>query len=133
MKSNIKSAALILTRVVVGASLGGPTAHAAAKYFQAQRSNQPICVDGQRVQLAAYGIDGHNYVKLRDIGEAVGFEVYWDGSAVQILSDKPYTGEPPQTEDYSLEANPSIFTDTLTREFYNGVRDAILHKDEILA
>ena len=34
-------------------------------------------------------------MKLRDIGEAVDFNVYWDGSAVQIESDKPYTGEAP--------------------------------------
>ena len=133
MKNNLKSATLLLTGVVIGASLGGPAAHAAAEYFQAYRSGQPIYVDGEQVQLEAYGIDGHNYVKLRDVGEAVGFEVYWDGSAVQILSDRPYTGEPPQAEDYSLEAAPTIFTDTLTREFYNGVRDAILHQDEILA
>ena len=133
MKNNIKSATLLLTGVVIGASLGGPTAHAVAEYFQAYRSSQPIYVNGQQVQLEAYGINGNNYVKLRDIGEAVGFEVYWDGSTVQILSDKPYTGEPPQTEDYSLEADPSIFTDTLTREIYNGMRDAILHQDEILA
>ena len=133
MKNNIKSAALILTGMVVGASLGGPAAQAAAEYFQAYRSSQPIYVDGQQVQLEAYGINGHNYVKLRDIGEAVGFEVYWDGSAVQILSDRPYTGELPQAEDYSLEADPGIFTDTLTREFYNGMRDAIRHQEEILA
>ena len=125
MKHNLKGAALLLTGVVIGASLGGPTAHAVAEYFQAYRSGQPIYVDGQQVRLEAYSINGHNYVKLRDIGEAVGFEVYWDGSAVQILSDRPYTGEPPQAEDYSLKADPSIFTDTLTREFYNGMRDAI--------
>ena len=44
--------------------------------------------------MEAYGIAGHSYVKLRDIGKAVGFEVYWDGNAkcVQVESDKPYTG-----------------------------------------
>ena len=125
MKNNLKSAVLLLAGVVVGTSLGGPAAHAAAEYFQAQRSNQPIYVDGKQVQLEAYGIDGHNYVKLRDIGEAVGFEVYWDGSAVQILSDRPYTGEPPQAEDYSQSANPTVFTADLTREVYNAIREAV--------
>ena len=133
MKNNIKSVALLLTSVVIGASLGGPAAHAAAEYFQAYRSGQPIYVDGQQVQLEAYAINGSNYVKLRDIGEAVGFEVYWDGSAAQVLSGKPYTGKAPTPEDYSQEASPGIFTDTLTRKLYNGMRDAILHQDEILA
>ena len=125
MKNNLKIAALLLTGVVIGASLGGPAAHAAAEYFQAQRSNQPIYVDGQQLQLEAYAINGHNYVKLRDIGEAVGFEVYWDGSAVQILSDRPYTGEPPQTKDYSQDANPAVFSSDLTREVYNTIREAV--------
>lgn len=31
--------------------------------------------------MTAYLIGGSNYVKLRDIGEAVGFNVYWDGGA----------------------------------------------------
>ena len=53
--------------------------------------------------------------KLRDIGKAVGFEVYWDGDAkcVQVESKKPYTGEAPaeadpvtpeQTEHVSIDA-----------------------------
>lgn len=28
--------------------------------------------------MEAYTINGNNYVKLRDIGEKVGFNVYWD-------------------------------------------------------
>ena len=125
MKNNLKSAALLLTGVVIGASLSGPAAHAAAEHFQAYRSGQPIYVDGQQVQLEAYSINGHNYVKLRDIGEAVGFEVYWDGSAVQLLSDRPYTGEPPQAEDHGQEANQAVFSSDLTREVYNTVREAV--------
>ena len=44
-------------------------------------------------------------MRLRDIGKAVGFEVYWDSDAkcVQIESEKPYTGEAPVT---SAEAKP---------------------------
>lgn len=49
----------------------------------------------------ATGIEGENisnYVKLRDIGEAVGFNVYWDGRSVQIDSDAPYTGTGPKEQ-----------------------------------
>lgn len=71
------------------------TASAAADYLQAKPSSQAVYVDGQKVEMEAYFIHDNNFMKLRDIGEAVGFNVYWDGKAVQIESDKPYTGEAP--------------------------------------
>ena len=83
----------MFTCLFIGAIItGGASAYAAG--ILAERSNHRIFVDGQEVQMEAYGIAGHNYVKLRDIGKAVGFEVYWDGNAkcVQVESDKPYTG-----------------------------------------
>lgn len=55
-------------------------------------------MDGTHVQMEAYSINGNNYVKLRDIGEAVGFNVYWDGQSVQVDSDAPYTGAGPQSQ-----------------------------------
>jgi len=52
---------------------------------------------GQQVSMTAYNIGGNNYVKLRDIGQMVGFNVYWrDG--VQIDSDAAYTGIAPVQE-----------------------------------
>ena len=47
--------------------------------------------------MTAYAINGNNYVMLRDIGKAVGFNVHWDSTngCVQIESDKPYTGTAP--------------------------------------
>ncbi|MDO4553350.1 MAG: CAP domain-containing protein [Bacillota bacterium] len=59
-----------------------------------QLSGQAIYVDGQQVALEAYNIDGNNYVKLRDVGQAVDFNVYWQ-DGVQIESEAPYTGEAP--------------------------------------
>ena len=64
---------------------------AAANYLQAQPSTQAVYVDGQKADMEAYNIHDNNFVMLRDIGEAVGFNVYWDGKAVQVESDKPYT------------------------------------------
>ena len=37
------------------------------------------------------------------------------------------------TTDHSQQANPAIFTGTLTRGVYNAFRDAVLHRDDILA
>ena len=94
----------------------------------AERSAQTVYVDGQRVELEAYLIEGENYARLRDIGQMANFNVYWDG-AVQIQRGMPYTGEAPagataQPEpvletpsegDYSMAANPEIFTGYYTR------------------
>lgn len=131
---NTKSIALLLTGVALGASFTAPTANAAAEYFQAQRTPHPIYVDGQQVQMETYAINGSNYVKLRDIGQAVGFEAYWDGSAAQIISDQPYTGQPPvqavfsAVSNHSAQADPVAFTGYLTAEVYNTIREAVLTK-----
>ena len=93
--------------ILAGLALSGPAAQAAIETFAATRGSQNIYVDGVQVSMTAYGINGNNYVKLRDIGEVVGFEVYWDGSAVQIESDKPYTGEPPASQTTPPEQQPS--------------------------
>ena len=99
--------------------------------------------------MTAYSIGGNNYVRLRDIGEAVGFNVYWDGAAVQIESDRHYTGEPPASqaapseqpsasgeytisvdhwsrEDFSRQANPAVFTGVYDRALYNTIRQTLV-------
>ena len=89
--------------VLTGAVLfGGGVAYAAG--VMAEHAPQTAYVDGAPVQLEAYNIDGYNYVKLRDIGQAVGFNVYWDGQSVQMERNVPYTGLPPVqpgNKDYS--------------------------------
>lgn len=128
-----KSVALLMTGAVLGVSLASPAANAAAEFVQAQRTSHPIYVDGKQVQLETYAINGSNYVKLRDIGQAVGFEVYWDGSAAQIISGQPYTGSPPAQESISTLAAPDVFTPELTEEMYLGLRESLLHHREIAA
>ena len=79
--------------VLTGAFLfGGATAAAAG--IVATPSWSPIYVDGQQVQMTAYNIGGNNFVKLRDIGQAVGFNVYYQ-NGVQVDSSAPYTGSVP--------------------------------------
>ena len=114
---------------------GGGVAYAAG--VLAERSTNTVYVDGRRVELEAYSINDTNYVKLRDVGQAVGFNVYWNG-AVQIQSGAPYTGEAPASApaqpeptaasaapDESAKANPAIFNGSYTREAYNALRQAI--------
>ena len=82
---------------LTGLLVVGVTTTAYAAGIMAERSHHRIVVDGKEVQMEAYRIKGNNYVKLRDIGEQVGFNVYWDSvnGCVQVESGKPYTGEAP--------------------------------------
>lgn len=87
---------MMLTGLALGAVLTGG---AVAAGIMAEPAWSPIYVDGQQVQMTAYNILGNNYVKLRDIGKAVGFNVYYQ-NGVRVDSDAPYTGEAPaQTPD----------------------------------
>ena len=102
--NRLKNTGLVLCGLVLGLSLSAPAAQA-VESLKATLSTNRVLVDGQEVRLTASNINGNNYVMLRDIGRAVGFNVYWnsDAKCVQVESGKPYTGEAPVT---SAEAKP---------------------------
>lgn len=102
--NRMKNTGLVLCGLALGLSLSAPAAQA-VESLKATLSTNRVLVDGQEVRLTAHNINGNNYVMLRDIGRAVGFNVYWDSDAkcVQVESGKPYTGEAPVT---SVEAKP---------------------------
>lgn len=66
--------------VIIGGELSGDSISA----DKIEENKAPIYVDGERVELTAYNIDGANYFKIRDIAEIAGFDVDWDGEFVQI-------------------------------------------------
>jgi len=54
---------------------------------EATPTDSRIILNGREVQFAAYNIDGNNYFKHRDIGEAFDFGVDWDGDRNTIVVD----------------------------------------------
>ena len=85
----------MFTGLFIGAIItGGASAYAAG--ILAERSSHRIFVDGQEVQMEAYGIAGHNYVKLRDIGKAVGFNVFFGISQTPAIFTAPGIRPPAQ-------------------------------------
>ena len=108
--SKTKNAATLLAGMVLGASLVG----GAAAGIVAEPTWQNIYVDGQQVSMTAYNIAGSNYVKLRDIGQKVGFNVYWD-NGVQIDSDAPYTGIAPAQTTKALPTVDEIREEMIER------------------
>lgn len=131
--------------IVIGAVLFGSGAAVAAGLL-AEPSMQTFYLNDKQIELEAYAIAGHNYVQLRDVGQAVDFNVCYDPSrnAVVMEPAKPYTGEdvvavtpPPSAQptegtDYADQANPAIFTGELTREVYNAIRDTVVRRNAIL-
>ena len=55
----------------------------------AVRSSQSLTIDGESASLTAFNIGGNNYFMLRDLGEALGFEVDYDAAArTMIINSK---------------------------------------------
>lgn len=99
--------AAVLLGMLLGAALfSGGTALAAG--LMAGPSTQIFYVNDQCINLQAYEINGSNYVKLRDIGQAVDFGVIYDAAtnSVHISPDQPYVDEaktsPAETGDSYL-------------------------------
>lgn len=112
--------------------LAGITTTAYAAGIMAERSTHRVVVDGKEAQMEAYVINGSNYVKLRDIGKAVGFEVYWDSEngCVQVESGKPYTGEAPaKVEPDKPLSRPE---DTSTTIDVNALKQDIIDRTNAL-
>lgn len=108
----MKKSLYLIAGILIGITLFGGSSVLAAG-ITAERSTNHIYVNGQEVHLTAYNINGNNYVMLRDIGRAVGFNVYWDSDAkcVQVESGKPYTGEAPAKAEDTKSTEQPVQTD----------------------
>ena len=116
--------------ILCGAMLfSGATAAAAG--ITAEPTWQNIYVDGEQVSMTAYNIAGNNYVKLRDIGQQVGFNVYW-ANGVQIDTDAPYTGAALVQEAEELPTIEEIRQEMIHRinevRRENGVSELIINQ-----
>ena len=80
--------------ILAGLTLCGP-ASAAVQQLTATPTTQAFYVDRHQVQFEAYSIHNNNFVKLRDIGQAVDFGVTYNAAtnSVHIDSTQPYWEE----------------------------------------
>lgn len=79
----------VLAGMLIGATMLGGGAYAAASGILAERSPHPVTVNGQPVEIDAYLIEGHNYYQLQDLGELLGFDVVWDGATGTVRITTP--------------------------------------------
>jgi len=76
-------------------SVGGELVKGDGKSKTATLTASAIYKDGKEIYPTAYNINGNNYFKLRDIAEAFGIGVTWDGVAniISIHTTEPYEKE----------------------------------------
>ena len=103
----MKKEILLMTTGIFAGTLLCHGGGAAVAGTVAEPSWQPIFVNGEQVQMEAYNIHGNNFVKLRDIGQTVGFNVYWQ-DGVQVDSASPYTGTAPLQETSVSPTNQEL-------------------------
>lgn len=62
---------------------------------QAQLTTSAVYINGVKVDLTAYNIDGNNYFKLRDLAQALDFAVEWNSveNRIYVETDSPYIPE----------------------------------------
>ena len=108
--------------ILTGITLCGPAAQAATN-LTATLSSQPIYVNGQQVSMTAYAIGGNNYVKLRDIAQAVDFGVTYDAAtnSVHIDPNSSYQEEVKQVAQTT--ASPSTLTEETVQAPIRALRD----------
>lgn len=141
MKLRGKSIALVAAGIVIGSTVTGPAASAAAEIL-AQRSTMPFFVNGMPVEVEAYVIHDNNYLKLRDIAALVDFGVTWSAESGSVLIDTMvgYDGvykapvktekQPQQTETATLtacheQANAAVFDSIYTADAYDALRQCM--------
>ena len=80
-------------------------------------------VDGMRVNPSAepFIYNGTTYLPVRAAGEALGEDVYWDGSTRSI-----YIGERPGAVDYLMEVCPPYRVENRTHCYYPNNGDTFV-------
>jgi hypothetical protein len=48
-------------------------------------TSSQLFVDGVEIEFDAYLIDGNNYFRLREMGELLDFNVYWDSETLTVI------------------------------------------------
>lgn len=102
----------LLTGILIGAVFfgGGSALAAGILATPFEELNQRLTLNGQEIHLTGYNINGNNYFMLRDIGEAVGFNVTWEGEARTVAIDTT-TGYVPDTPAVPAAGAASTNTD----------------------
>ena len=76
--------AIMLTTDADYVAIGGELSSEIEQDMDVVENDTPIYVDGRRTAITAYNINGNAYFKIRDIADAAGFDIRWDGQTQTI-------------------------------------------------
>jgi hypothetical protein len=110
--NKIKLTALLLSIALIAAALP-----VSAADVSAVPSNQTFYLDGTKVELAAYNINGNNYVKLRDLYKTINYDVSYKTRTtgefmLRTYTDRAYTPDGSET-NVMPTANATAYTSTI--------------------
>ncbi len=85
VKWNAAQQRIDLTSRTAYTPVGGEQAALPAGNKAATLTNAAVYLDGKPLSLTAYSIGGNNYFKLRDLGDALGFDVDWNADTMTMI------------------------------------------------
>ena len=101
--------------ILAGLALSGPAAQAATEVLTASRTSQTFYLNGQKVEFEAYSIHDNNFVKLRDIAQAVDFGVTYNAATNSVYIDPD--------AHYQEEAASSVLTEAAVQATIRALRN----------
>lgn len=85
-------------------AVGGELGAIPTKNATAQTSNETVLINGIKASLTAYNVDGYNYFKLVDLGDALGFDVGYESKTRTVVITTPTVEQPtPETPEETPE------------------------------
>ena len=127
--SRTREAIIMGIGILAGITLSGPAAQAATAALTASHTSQTFYLNGQRVEFEAYSIHDNNFLKLRDIAQAMDFGVTYNAAtnSVHIDPGAHYQDEaaPPPLTEATVQAviwalRDTYPTGTVYGEFYRS-------------
>ena len=107
---------ILLTSGTAYETVGGELADSSTAVEKIGKSTSTIVLDGEKIALDGYIINGNNYYKLRDIGKAIGFDVDFDNasSTVLVKTTSDYSGDDEDANSGNSSNTGSNTTPTVT-------------------
>lgn len=85
-------------------AVGGELGAIPTKNATAQTCNETVLSNGIKASLTAYNVDGYNYFKLVDLGDALGFDVGYESQTRTVVITTPTVEQPtPETPEETPE------------------------------
>lgn len=84
-------------------AVGGELGAIPTKNATAQTCTETVLINGAKASLTAYNVDGYNYFKLVDLGDALGFDVGYESDSRTVVMTTPTADKPSSDDDTNTQ------------------------------